>query len=166
MSATARTILGPEEGELVHLFDLGVRFMIDGETSAGAFSLVEYQLPPHTLGAPLHTHHREAEYSFVVTGRLGLQLGDDELEAGPGRLVVKPRGIAHTFWNPGEEPTRVLDLISPAGFENYFRDLAPVLAAVGPGTPEVAAIAARYELDIDFSTVPLLAERHGLRLGG
>jgi len=81
MSATARTILGPEEGELVHLFDLGVRFMIDGETSAGAFSLVEYQLPPHTLGAPLHTHHREEEYSFVVTGRLGLQLGDDVLEA-------------------------------------------------------------------------------------
>ena len=165
MATPTRTILGPDEGELVHLFDLGVRFMIDGATSDGACSLVEYRLPPHTLGAPLHTHHREDEYSFVVTGRLGLQLGGDELEAGPGQLVVKPRGIAHTFWNPGDEPTRVLDLISPAGFEDYFRELAPVLAASGPGAPEVPEIAARYGFEIDFSTVPVLAERHGLRLG-
>jgi mannose-6-phosphate isomerase-like protein (cupin superfamily) len=165
MSTTARTILAPDEGELVHLFALGVRFMLDGPTSGGNCSLVEYRLPPHTLGAPLHTHHGEDEFSFVVAGRLGVQLGDDELEAGPGELVAKPRDIPHTFWNPGDEPTRVLDLISPAGFENYFRDLAPVLAAAGPGAPEVMEIAARYDFEIDFSTVPVLAERHGLRLG-
>jgi mannose-6-phosphate isomerase-like protein (cupin superfamily) len=165
MSTTVRTILGPEEGELVHLFALGVRFMLDGGTTGGNCSLVEYRLPPHTLGAPLHTHHGEDEFSFVVTGRLGVQLGDDELEAGPGELVAKPRDIPHTFWNPGDEPTRVLDLISPAGFENYFRELAPVLAATGPGSPEVMAIAARYDFEIDFATVPVLAEQHGLRLG-
>src|SRR5512146_1421502 len=160
-----RHTLGPNEGELVHLLALGVRFMIDGELTGGAFSLVEHPLPPRALGAPVHTHRNEDEYSYVLEGRLGVQLGEEVLEAGPGELVFKPRGVPHAFWNAGDEPLRLLELISPAGFENYFRELAPVLAERGPGAPETLAVAARYELDIDFSTVPLLAERHGLRLG-
>src|SRR5918996_971594 len=85
--------------------------------------------PRRALGAPLHTHHNEDEYSYVLQGRFGVQLGDDVFEAGPGDLVVKPRGLAHAFWNAGEEPARLLELISPAGFENYFREVAPLLAA-------------------------------------
>ena len=160
-----RTILRPGEGELVHLLALGVRFMVDGERTGGGFSLVEHPLPPRALGAPLHTHRNEDEYSYVLEGRLGVQLGDEVLEAGPGELVFKPRGVQHAFWNAGDEPLRLLELISPAGFENYFRELAPVLAEHGPG-PEALAVAERYELDIRFESVPELAERHGLRLDG
>jgi quercetin dioxygenase-like cupin family protein len=156
-------LLGPEEGEVVHLLALGVRFMIDGWQTGGAFSLVEHPLPPRALGAPLHTHHDEDEYSYVLEGRVGVQLGPDEVKAGPGDLVVKPRGIAHTFWNAGDEPARLLELISPAGFENYFRELAPLLAAAERDQAAIGAIVARYHLDIDFGTIPALAERHGLR---
>ena len=142
--------------ESVHLFDLGCRFVHDG----AAFSLVEHTLPPRGLGAPVHTHANEDEYSFVVEGCLGAQLGDEVVTAGPGELVVKPRGQAHTFWNAGDEPLRFLEIISPGGFENYFRELAPVLAAGDhAGMQEIAA---RYELAIDFATIPALAERHGL----
>jgi hypothetical protein len=75
--------------------------------------------------------------------------------------VRKPRGQEHTFWNAGDEPLRFLELISPGGFEGYFRELAPLLATGDQaGVQEVAA---RYELEIDFSTIPALAERHGLR---
>ncbi len=84
------------------------------------------------LGAPLHTHRREDEYSYVLEGRLGVQLGEETLEAGPGELVFKPRGIPHAFWNAGDDPLRLLELISPAGFENSFREVAPVLAERGP----------------------------------
>ena len=76
MQAATRHLLGPDEGEAVHLLALGVRFMIDGETTGGAFSLVEHPLPPRTLGAPLHTHRNEDEYSYVLEGRIGVQLGD------------------------------------------------------------------------------------------
>ena len=69
----------------------------------------------------MHTHRNEDEYSYVLEGRLGVQLGDEVLEAGPGELVFKPRGVPHAFWNAGDEPLRLLELISPAGFENYFR---------------------------------------------
>jgi quercetin dioxygenase-like cupin family protein len=158
-------VLGPEEGELVHLLALGVRFMIDGETTGGAFSLVEHPLPPRALGAPLHTHRNEDEYSYVLEGRVGVQLGDDVLEAGPGELVFKPRGVPHAFWNAGDEPARLLELVSPAGFERYFRELAPLLAAPERDEAAIADVVARYELDIDFDTIPALAERHGLRLG-
>ena len=157
-------VLGPGEGEAVQLLALGVRFLIDGRRTGGAFSLVEHPLPARALGSPLHTHRNEDEYSFVLTGRFGVQLGDDTLEAGPGDLVFKPRGVAHAFWNAGDEPARLLELISPAGFEHYFRDLAPLLAAAERDEAAIGEVVARYRLDIDFATVPTLAERHGLRL--
>ena len=144
--------------DTVHLFDLGVRFLLEGESVA----LVEHTLPPRALGAPLHRHANEDEYSYVLEGQLGAQLGDEIVEAGPGELVRKPRGQEHTFWNAGDEPLRFLEMITPGGFAAYFRDLAPLLAAgddVG-----VAEVAARYALEIDFSTIPMLAERHGLRV--
>ena len=145
-------------GDVVYLFDLGTRYLVEGE----GFSLVEHTLPPRALGSPLHRHAREDEFSYVLEGRLGAQLGDDLVEAGPGELVRKPRGQEHAFWNAGDEPLRFLEIISPGRFAQYFRELAPVLAA---GDHEgVQEIAARYELAIDFSTIPLLAERHGLRI--
>jgi quercetin dioxygenase-like cupin family protein len=163
-TATRHT-LGPNEGEMVHLLALGVRFMIDGDATGGAFSLVEHPLAPRSVGAPVHTHRNEDEYSYVLAGRVGVQLGDDVVEAGPGELVFKPRGVPHAFWNAGDEPARLLEIISPAGFENYFRELAPLLAAAERDEAAIGEVVARYELDIDFDTILTLAEQHGLDLG-
>jgi quercetin dioxygenase-like cupin family protein len=165
MPVAVTHLLGPDQGEAVHLLALGVRFLIDGERTGRAFSLVEHPLPPRALGAPVHTHHNEDEYSYVLQGRFGVQLGDDTLEAGPGDLVFKPRGVPHAFWNAGDEPARLLELISPAGFEHYFRELAPLLAAPERDEAAIGEVVARYRLDIDFSTIPTLVERYHLRLG-
>lgn len=165
METTTRHVLEPDEGEAVQLLALGVRFMIEGDRTDGAFSLVEHPLPPRALGSPVHTHSNEDEYTFVLEGRVGLQLGDEVIEAGPGELVFKPRGVPHAFWNAGDEPARMLEIISPAGFENYFRELAPLLAAPERDEAAIGEVVSRYALDIDFGTIPVLAERHGLRLG-
>lgn len=142
--------------QTVYLFDLGTRYLVESER----FSLVEHTLPPRALGSPLHRHLNEDEYSYVLEGRLGAQLGDEVVEAGPGELVQKPRGQEHAFWNAGDEPLRFLELISPGRFAGYFGELAPLLAhGDEAGVQEVVA---RYELEIDFSTIPALAERHGL----
>ena len=146
----------------VYLFDLGIHYLVESAATGGAFALVEHTLPPRALGAPLHRHVHEDEYSFVLEGRLGAQLGSEVVEAGPGELVRKPRGQEHTFWNAGDEPLSFLEIISPGPFADYFRELAPALAAGDEaGVQEVAA---RYELEIDFATIPALAERHGLRV--
>jgi quercetin dioxygenase-like cupin family protein len=164
MQTAVGHLLGADQGEAVRLLALGVRFMIDGERTGGAFSLVEHPLPPRALGAPVHTHHNEDEYSYVLEGRVGVQLGPEVLDAGPGDLLFKPRGVAHAFWNASDEPARLLELISPAGFEHYFRELAPLLAATVRDEAAIGEVVARYQLDIDFATIAALAERHNLRL--
>jgi mannose-6-phosphate isomerase-like protein (cupin superfamily) len=148
--------------DTVYLFDLGIRYLVESEATGGAFALVEHTLPPRALGAPLHRHANEDEYSFVLAGRLGAQLGSEVVEAGPGELVRKPRGQEHTFWNAGDEPLRFLEIIAPGRFAGYFRELAPALA-IGDEA-EVQEVVGRYELEIDFSTIPALAERHGLKI--
>ncbi len=111
----------------------------------------------------MHTHEREDEYSFVLAGRLCVQIADEVLEAGPGDLVLKPRGIPHAYWNPGDEETRLVEVISPAGFEQYFADLAPELAH--PGEPDLEALAevrARYGLTMDIASRERLIREHRL----
>ena len=165
MTATQNSqLLGPSEGESVDLGGLGVRFMIDAARAGGGFSLVEHPIAPRTLAAPLHRHANEDEYSYVLEGRVGVQLGDEVLEASPGDLVFKPRGQWHAFWNPGDEPARLLELISPAGFEQYFAEIAPLLPP-NRGVPDLealAAVQAKYELEMDFESIERLSREHGL----
>jgi mannose-6-phosphate isomerase-like protein (cupin superfamily) len=159
------TLIGPEERQHGFLGSIGVRFMIDGGDTDQRFSLVEHPMSPRALAAPLHRHSREDEYSFVLEGRMGALLGDEVVEAGPGELVFKPRNQWHTFWNAGDEPCRILEIISPAGFEQYFRDLA---ALGGPlkATPEqFAELVQRYGFESRPETIPELLERFGLRMG-
>jgi mannose-6-phosphate isomerase-like protein (cupin superfamily) len=160
-----RFAVAPEEGDSVDLGSLGVVWKSEGWESDGRFSVVEHPIPPRTLAAPLHYHHREDEYSFVLEGTMGGLLGDEVVEARPGSWVFKPRGEWHTFWNAGAEPCRIIEVISPAGFENFFREIAEVFAAAAGGPPDLAAFAAvneRYGLEMDFESVPGLCERFGL----
>src|ERR671935_249577 len=125
MEATAAgvKVVGPEDGKEGFLGSIGVRFMIDGEEAGERFSLVEHPMSARALAAPLHRHNREDEYSYVLEGRVGALLGDEVLIGEPGDLIFKPRNQWHTFWNAGDEPARLLEIISPAGFERYFEEL-------------------------------------------
>jgi mannose-6-phosphate isomerase-like protein (cupin superfamily) len=139
--------------------------MIGGDEAGGGFSLVEHPMPPRALGAPLHRHNREDEYSYVLDGRVGALLGEEVLIGEPGDLIVKPRGQWHTFWNAGDEPARLLEIISPAGFEGYFEELVDLGGPLQAGPETLAALCARYELEMDPESVPELLERFDLRLG-
>lgn len=68
----------------------------------------------------------------MLEGEIGVMIGDEVFTATKGSYVLKPRGIPHTFWNPGPEPARVVEIFSPAGFERYFEELAEILSADGP----------------------------------
>ncbi len=161
----ARIVLSPDEGETVWLRKLGVRFMIGGEQTQGNFALVEHPIKPRALAAPMHTHRHEDEYTYVLEGEIGVQIGEEVLVARPGDLVFKPRGVPHAFWNATDKLARALEIISPAGFERYFAELAPLFppANQGPLDAEaVGAVRAKYGLEMDMSSIPVLAERYGL----
>lgn len=163
MSGREGLVFPPEEGRLVWIAGLGARFMISGEQTEGRFSLVEHPLKPGALAAPLHTHSREDEFSFILEGEVGIQIGGRELVATPGMLVFKPRGIPHAFWNKGPQPARLLELISPAGFEGYFAEIAEVMAKQRPDLAALPPIAEKYGLTLDLGSIATLRTRHGLR---
>jgi len=165
-ATTSPTIIGPTDGESVTLQTIGVRFMIPGADSDGRFSLVEHPMPPRGLAAPLHRHNREDEYSFVLEGRMGALLGDDVVEAGPGDLVYKPRGQWHTFWTAGDEPAWILEIISPAGFERFFKELADMGGVANASPEELTALNERYAQDMEPDSVEELTERFGLVFPG
>src|SRR4051794_15075198 len=141
---------------------MGVRFMVDPEREAG-FAMVEHPLAPRTLAAPPHTHTHEDEYTYVLEGEVGVQVGDEVTVAKPGDLVFKPRGIQHAFWNAGDTPARLLEIISPAPFSKYFVEVEPLMqGATGPDFPAIAELQARYGLAMDPEQIEPLIEREGL----
>jgi len=167
MAATAPgvTIVGPDDSKEGFLGSIGVRFMIDGAEAGERLSLVEHPMSPRALAAPLHLHTREDEYSYVLEGRMGALLGDDVVEAGPGDLVFKPRNQWHTFWNAGDEPCRILEIISPAGFERFFKELCDMGGVAQVDEETFAVLRERYGLEMRPETVPELIERFGVRMG-
>lgn len=127
--------------------------MITARESGGG---VEHLLPPHALAAPLHRHTRED--SYVLEGRVGALLGEEEGFGDVGYFIFKPRGQWHTFWNVGDVPARILEIISPGGFEEAFRELAVFGDELTPET--MAGIANRYGVAADFEATMPIIERH------
>ena len=166
MTTIAAKVVGPHDGKAGFLGSIGVRFMIDGEAAHGLFSLVEHPMSARALAAPLHRHLHEDEYSFVLQGRIGALLGDEVLVATPGDLVFKPRYQWHTFWNAGDEPARILEIISPAGFERFFAELVDLGGVIQAEPKILGDLCARYGLEIDPGSVPGLVDRFGLRFPG
>src|SRR6516165_1218197 len=166
METTAAKLVGPRDGKAGFLGTIGVRFMIDGAEAGERFSLVEHPMSARALAAPLHRHTREDEYSYVTEGRVGALLGDEVLVGSPGDLIFKPRNQWHTFWNAGDEPARILEIISPAGFERFFEELVDLGGVTRVEPDMLADLCARYELEMDPDSVPGLLERFDLRFPG
>jgi mannose-6-phosphate isomerase-like protein (cupin superfamily) len=151
-------VVAPDDKAFFDFGGLGVRWKIDARDTGGRFSVVHHPIAPRALAAPLHLHHNEDEYSYVLEGTLGALLGDDVVTAGPGTWVYKPRGEWHTFWNAGDSPCHIIEVISPGGFEDFFREVSEAWGDL----EAFARINAKYDLEMDFESVPRLCERFGL----
>jgi mannose-6-phosphate isomerase-like protein (cupin superfamily) len=151
--------VGPNDGHYAELGGCGARFLVWGEESGGGFALVEHPIPPGSLCAPLHRHDGVDEYSFVLEGRMGALLGDEVIYADAGELAFKPRDQWHTFWNAGDEPCRILEVISPAGFEHFFREWD---AGTKDGTLNPEELSVRYRIEFDMDSVARLCAQYGL----
>jgi quercetin dioxygenase-like cupin family protein len=149
VEAPELTVVRPGEGEARNLGTIGVVFKLFGEQTNGNVSIVEHPFP---VGAcvPPHLHTREDEYSIVTEGEIGFRSGEREVVLGAGGYITKPRGETHAMWNAGPVPARMIEVISPAGFEHFFMGIGD-MAASGVPDPDVVA---------------RLAEQHGLVFGG
>jgi quercetin dioxygenase-like cupin family protein len=129
----------------------------------GSISIVEHVFSPGAL-VPPHTHTLEDEISYVVMGEIGFRSNGKEVTLAAGGYIVKPRGELHSMWNAGSSPARMIEIISPAGFEKYFVELAEEVAAAGgvPDPSTMGTIAGRFGLSFDLGEVPDLVARYGL----
>jgi quercetin dioxygenase-like cupin family protein len=148
---------------------LSATCLLAGDATGGAFSVVRHVLAPRILAAPPHRHSDEDEHSFVLEGQVAFALGDDVCTVAQGEVVSKPRGQVHTFWNPGAHAALVLEIITPAGFEEYFAELAQIVPTA-PGEPadfaDLAAAAERHHLEMDMDRLGAVMSAHGVRLAG
>ena len=158
-----RAAVPTEECAHGELSGFGIIWAVAGFVSDGRFSVVHHPLAPKALAAPLHRHSREDEYSYVVSGTMGALLGEEVVISGPRSWVYKPRDQWHTFWNDGDTPCEIIEIISPAGFEDFFHELVALYSAGdGPDLALYAALCERYGLDMDPTSVPGLCARFGL----
>jgi uncharacterized cupin superfamily protein len=155
-----KIVVQPGEGRSVSLGGMGVVFKVSGAETGGAFAVVEHPIDPGRLVLP-HVHLREDEYSYVLEGTIGARVGDNEVTAGPGSYLIKPRGLMHTFWNAGPSPARILEVIAPAGFETYFAELAD---AKDPDRRQ--ELATKYGVSYSSEWVAELISRYNLKLLG
>ncbi|UOY03659.1 cupin domain-containing protein [Blastococcus sp. PRF04-17] len=157
------TVVPPGQGRTADLGDgVGVAFKLWGEDTGGSIAVVEH---PFDVGAYVsaHLHTREDEYSIVTEGEIGFRSGDREVVLGPGGYITKPRGELHAMWNAGPVPARMIEIISPAGFEGFFRDIADLAEAGVTEPAEFMALAEQYGLE--FGDPPWQADvirRYGL----
>ncbi|GAA3469266.1 cupin domain-containing protein [Nonomuraea roseola] len=156
------TIVQPGQGREGNLGSIGVVFKLWGQDTGGAVSIVEHPFPVGAL-VPPHLHTREDEYSIVTEGEIGFRSGDREVVLGPGGYITKPRGELHAMWNAGTVPARMIEVISPAGFEGFFRDMADLVAGGPPPMDKMAALAADYGLQFgNAEWLPDIIARYGL----
>ena len=140
---------------------IGVGFRLGREHTGGQVAIVEHPFPPGAL-VPPHVHTREDEFSIVTAGAIGFRSGPDEVVLEPGGYIVKPRGELHTMWNAGTTEARMIEVITPAGFERFFAELADMVQAGPPDPDDLAALSERYGLFMDPTWVPELMEKYHL----
>jgi quercetin dioxygenase-like cupin family protein len=127
-----------------------ITFKAVGAETGGAYAALEYIAAPGA-GAALHTHSREEESFYIIEGTLTFQLGVEVVRAGPGDFVRIPVGLHHAFANAEAAPARALIVLVPAGLEQFFVDLAGLLASSpqgGPAPEVIEALNRRYGLNV------------------
>jgi quercetin dioxygenase-like cupin family protein len=165
MAIDSRYLVEPAGGKVVLEGTVGVITKVPGTATDGVIAIVEHPVAPRTL-VPPHVHQDHDEWSYILEGRIGARIGDDEFIAETGSYILKPRRIPHTFWNPDDRPARILEIITPSGLEEMFAKFGE-LGARGELTPEtMGETAARYGSTMFMDWVPDLMGRYGLSMMG
>jgi quercetin dioxygenase-like cupin family protein len=124
-------------------------FSLSGDETGGKYSLTEFTMaPPPTPGPPPHIHEDADEAIYVLEGTLEMRVGEQRLTGAAGAVMLVPRGTLHALANPGPGPARMLIILSPPGYEDFWREMAELRARLGgpPGAETTLALQQKYHL--------------------
>jgi len=128
--------------EEIRIGELAIRFLLEGEQSAGSVAVFEFDVPAGSKVAAAHSHDGFEETIYGLEGTLIWTVEGEACAVGSGEVLCIPRGAVHQFANVGEFGATALAIVTPGILgAGYFRDVAAVLDAAAGGPPDLAAIA-------------------------
>jgi quercetin dioxygenase-like cupin family protein len=157
-----KILIGPDDGDYLPLLDIVHK--VTAEKSGGSLTIEEWGLPPGQM-IPLHTHTREDECNFVLEGELTCDVGGEIVVASAGSYVLKPRNVPHALYNAGTGPVRVLEILTPGGFESYFDAYEEIVSRTMDGEERRRAraeLGARYGVSWHDERIPEVRARFGI----
>ena len=129
--------------EEIRIGELAIRFLVEGEQSAGSVALFEFDVPAGSNVPAAHSHDDYEETIYGLDGVLTWTVEGVPTDVGPGEVLCIRRGEVHQFANTGDIDARALAVVTPGILgPDYFREVAAVLDAAAGGPPDLAAIAA------------------------
>jgi quercetin dioxygenase-like cupin family protein len=130
MSDKSVAIVRQNDARVLHVFGEEVTIHLDGERTGGTLTMWTGITPPGG-GPPPHYHLNEDETFHVIEGRVAFLLNAEWHELGPRGTAFMPRGVVHTFKNVGDQPSRMLLVTTPSGFEKFFARCSEEFAKTG-----------------------------------
>jgi mannose-6-phosphate isomerase-like protein (cupin superfamily) len=156
-------VVRPGDRESFQLGSTSARVLVAGEDTGGSFAIVVAPIAAKALAGPVHTHHKEDALWYVLEGEFAAQVGDKEIHEPAGSVIFAPRGIPHTYWNPGSTPATYLEMAWPAGLERYLEAVGQALIKGGDDLlSKVGTLSDAYGLEFDWDSVEPLMQKHGL----
>jgi len=129
--------------EEIRIGGLAIRFLVEGEDSAGSVAIFEFDVPAGAMVPVAHSHDAYEETIYGLEGVLTMTVEGVKTEVGPGDALLIPRGAVHRFDNLHDDDAKALAIVSPGVLgPEYFRDVAAVVDAAAGGPPDLAAIGA------------------------
>ncbi len=142
-------VLPPAGGKAIQVLGNPWTIKAGVEDTGGPISVMEGTFRSRS-GAPAHVHHQHEETFYVLEGEFVFQLGTQTMKATAGTFVFVPRDVPHAFENVGNQPSRILGIMTPGGYEKFFEELAQL----PPGPPDRAKFQESFE-KYDQETVEL-----------
>jgi quercetin dioxygenase-like cupin family protein len=129
------------KSEQIMVGGMTIRFLVEGEQSAGSVAVFEFTVPAGSKVAAPHSHDGYEETIYGLDGVLTWTVDGEVTEVGPDEALLIPRGAVHDFDNPGSDEARALAIVTPGILgPDYFQEIADVLTAAAGGPPNVAAL--------------------------
>lgn len=139
-------VLQPGEGRSIDLGNFTMSVKATDEQTNHAFTLLEADEPPD-FGPPMHIHREAAEAFYVVFGEYLIFVNDEEYACPAGSFIFIPAGVPHGF-RVGSQPSRKLNLYTPAAMIGYFDELSAAIAKGEADSDALTQIADRYDMDV------------------
>src|SRR5438067_8249711 len=127
--------------EEIKVGQMAIRFLVEGEQSAGSVAVFEFDVPAGAKVAAAHSHDGYEETIYGLEGVLTRTIEGTANDIGPGETLFIPRGAVHHFDNTGDVDAKALAIVTPGILgPDYFEEVAAILNAAIGGPPDFAAL--------------------------